>query len=51
MEFADFVLEQLPDSAARVLEVGCGSEGGIARALAAAEYAVLAIDPHARKML
>jgi len=47
MEFADFVLEQLPDSAARVLEVGCGSEGGIARALAAAGYDVLAIDPHA----
>ena len=45
MEFADFVLEQLPDSAARVLEVGCGSEGGIARALAAAGYDVLAIDP------
>jgi hypothetical protein len=30
-----------------VLEVGCGREGGVAPALAAAGYEVLAIDPHA----
>jgi hypothetical protein len=30
-----------------VLEVGCGEDGGIARALAQAGYAVLAIDPRA----
>jgi hypothetical protein len=30
-----------------VLEVGCGREGGVAPALAAAGYDVLAIDPHA----
>lgn len=30
-----------------MLEVGCGHEGGVALALAAAGYDVLAIDPHA----
>ena len=30
-----------------MLEVGCGHEGGVAPALAAAGYDVLAIDPHA----
>src|SRR5947209_1193233 len=41
---AGFVLAQLPPRPARVLEVGCG-EGDLARALDAAGYDVLAIDP------
>jgi Methyltransferase domain len=47
MSFADFVLRQLPPTPARVLEVGCGEEGGIAPMLAATGYDVLAIDPDA----
>jgi uncharacterized UPF0146 family protein len=47
MSFADFVLVQLPAPPARVLEVGCGEEGGIAPTIAAAGYDVLAIDPDA----
>ena len=46
MEFAQFVLEHLrPEQ--RVLEVGCGREGGVAQALAEAGLDVLAIDPDA----
>jgi SAM-dependent methyltransferase len=44
-ELTDFVLSQLPPTG-RVLEVGCGS-GELARALDAAGYDVLAIDPEA----
>jgi hypothetical protein len=47
VEFTEFALSQLPDPPRRVLEVGCGHEGGVAPALAAARYDVLAIDPHA----
>jgi len=47
VSFADFVLAQLPPPPARVLEVGCGGEGGVAYALDAAGYDVLAIDPQA----
>ena len=43
--FTDFVLSQLPPPPARVLEVGCGPEGGVTPALAAAGYDVLGIDP------
>jgi SAM-dependent methyltransferase len=46
VDLADFVLGQLPQPPARVLEVGCG-EGELARALDAAGHAVLAIDPRA----
>jgi SAM-dependent methyltransferase len=46
LELIDFVLSQLPPAPARVLEVGCG-EGGLARALAAERYEVVAIDPEA----
>jgi SAM-dependent methyltransferase len=42
----EFVLSQLPSVPARVLEVGCG-EGELARAVAAAGYDVVAIDPEA----
>jgi ubiquinone/menaquinone biosynthesis C-methylase UbiE len=45
-ELNEFVLSQLPPAPARVLEVGCG-EGELARAIAAAGYDVLAIDPEA----
>jgi hypothetical protein len=47
MEFADYVKAHLPPPPARVLEVGCGSEGGVAPLLAEAGYDVLAIDPDA----
>jgi SAM-dependent methyltransferase len=47
VDFTQFALSQLPDPPGRVLEVGCGHEGGIAPELAAAGYDVLAIDPHA----
>lgn len=46
-DFTAFVLSQLPPPPARVLEVGCGSLGGVAPALAAARYDVVAIDPRA----
>ncbi|HET7571958.1 MAG TPA: methyltransferase domain-containing protein [Gaiellaceae bacterium] len=45
--FIDFVLYQLPPPPCRVLEVGCGSEGGLVPALAEAGYDVLGIDPKA----
>jgi SAM-dependent methyltransferase len=45
--FADFLLEHLPPAPARVLEVGCGPEGGVTPALVEAGYDVLAIDERA----
>jgi SAM-dependent methyltransferase len=47
VDFARFVLLQLPPSRVRVLEVGCGRHGGVAPALADAGHEVLAIDPDA----
>jgi hypothetical protein len=47
MDFAAYVSRQLPPPPLRVLEVGCGREGGIARALVAGGYDVLAVDPDA----
>ena len=47
MDFTEFALSQLPGPPRRVLEVGCGYKGGVAPALAAAGYDVLAIDPDA----
>ena len=47
MDFADYALGHLPPAPARVLEVGCGREGGVAPRLAAAGYDVLAVDPDA----
>ena len=47
MDFTGFALSQLPQPPARVLEVGCGPDGGITPALAAAGYDVCAIDPRA----
>jgi SAM-dependent methyltransferase len=47
VDFTEFTLSQLLPAPRRVLEVGCGSEGGVAPALAQAGYDVLAIDPEA----
>ncbi|MDX6415064.1 MAG: hypothetical protein QOH23_2474 [Gaiellaceae bacterium] len=47
MDFKEYALSQLPPTPGRVLEVGCGHEGGVAPALAEAGYDVLAIDPAA----
>ena len=47
MEFSDYVLRHLPPPPLRVLEVGCGDQGGVTPALVAAGYDVLAIDPRA----
>jgi SAM-dependent methyltransferase len=46
MDSVAFVVSTLPPPPARVLEVGCG-RGDLARALDAAGYDVLAIDPEA----
>ncbi len=45
-DVAGFVLEALPPTPARVLEVGCG-RGDLAKQIAVAGYAVLAVDPDA----
>jgi Methyltransferase domain len=47
VKFTEFALSQLPEPPRRVLEVGCGEEGGVAPALASAGHDVLAIDPEA----
>src|SRR5438034_5519800 len=47
LDFTEFTLSQLPPVPQRVLEVGCGPEGGVAPALARAGHDVLAIDPDA----
>ena len=46
-DFATFVLDQLPPPPRRVLEVGCGREGGVVATLAASGYEVLGVDPDA----
>jgi hypothetical protein len=46
-DFATFVLDQLPPSPGRVLEVGCGREGGLVALLAARGYDALGVDPDA----
>jgi hypothetical protein len=47
VDFTAFVLSQLPPPPARVLEVGCGEEGGVVGPLTEAGYDVLGIDPEA----
>jgi SAM-dependent methyltransferase len=46
-DFGTFVLDQLPPPPGRVLEIGCGSEGGLVAELVAAGYDALGVDPHA----
>jgi hypothetical protein len=46
-DFGTFVLKQLPPAPQRILEVGCGREGGLVELLAGAGYDVLGVDPHA----
>jgi SAM-dependent methyltransferase len=46
-DFATFVLNQLPPAPRRVLEVGCGREGGLVELLAGRGYDVLGVDPQA----
>jgi hypothetical protein len=47
MDFATFVFDQLPPPPRRVLEIGCGREGGLVEQLAARGYDALGADPHA----
>jgi hypothetical protein len=47
VDFTAFVLSHLPPPPARVLEVGCGREGGVTPVLAEHGYDVLGIDPRA----
>jgi Methyltransferase domain len=47
VDFTQFALSQLGPPPLRVLEVGCGQEGGVTPVLAGAGYEVLAIDPEA----
>lgn len=47
MDFSAYAKSQLPQPPARVLEVGCGRDGGVAPELADAGYDVLAVDPDA----
>jgi SAM-dependent methyltransferase len=46
-DFATFVLSQLPPPPRRVLEIGCGTAGGVVPALVAAGYDALGVDPRA----
>ena len=46
-DFAAFVLEHLAPPPQRVLEIGCGREGGLVALLADAGYDVLGVDPQA----
>ena len=46
-DFGTFVLDQLPAPPGRVLEVGCGREGGLVELLARSGYDVLGVDPDA----
>jgi len=47
VDFTAFVLSHLPERPARVLEIGCGSDGGITSALADAGYEAIGVDPRA----
>lgn len=46
-DVATFVFEQLPPPPRRVLEVGCGHEGGLVEQLVARGYDALGVDPQA----
>jgi hypothetical protein len=46
-DFGTFVLHQLRPPPGRVLEIGCGKEGGLVELLLAAGYDALGVDPDA----
>jgi SAM-dependent methyltransferase len=46
-DFATFVFDQLPPAPRRVLEIGCGSEGGLVDQLVAHGYEAIGVDPNA----
>ena len=47
MDFTAFVLQELPQPPARIIEIGCGDEGGLVPALVAAGYDAIGVDPRA----
>jgi methyltransferase family protein len=47
VDFATYALSQLPAPPARVLEIGCGDDGGVTPALVEAGYDTSAVDPRA----
>ena len=47
VDFATYALSQLPGPPARVLEIGCGEDGGVTPALVEAGYETSAVDPRA----
>jgi SAM-dependent methyltransferase len=47
MSFVAFVLARLPPGRARVIEIGCGPEGGVVDALVRAGHDVVGVDPDA----
>lgn len=47
MDFATFVFDQLPPAPGRVLEIGCGREGGLVEQLVVRGYDALGVDPDA----
>jgi Methyltransferase domain len=46
-DFGTFVLNQLPPPPQRILEIGCGREGGLVDLLVGAGYDAMGVDPHA----
>ena len=46
-DFATFVFDQLPPPPRRVLEIGCGREGGLVEQLVTGGYDALGVDPDA----
>jgi hypothetical protein len=46
-DFVTFVFEQLPPPPGRILEIGCGREGGLVAALVERGYDTLGADPDA----
>ncbi|HSX22595.1 MAG TPA: methyltransferase domain-containing protein [Gaiellaceae bacterium] len=46
-DFGTFVLSQLPPPPGRVLEIGCGTAGGVVPALVDAGYDAIGVDPRA----
>ena len=47
MDFTGFVLQELPQAPARVIEIGCGELGGVVPALVVAGYDAIGVDPNA----